>query len=380
MMNDGLVEALNGSIDRLNAGGNVRDCLRAHPRYATELEPLLRLGLAVRELVNENDRAAEAAIERQRFRVERAAAMMTAGRTRRRTWIMPGAAARWIASLALIVVLLAGGTALLAESSLPGDALYGLKLWTESARLTLLPNDLALADGFAARRIDEAEALVRLRRQATVTLTGTVEAILTDGLVIEGLTVQANTEGIRPGSRVEAEVRSTGQGTLIALRLRPIDPPQGRPASEPSPIATAGQRATPTSVPPTAPARGSDEGSGGAATPPASARVRRPAPPPSPPRPSRARDHHRKHRPRPTLMDVRVTAVGRGAAGVERSQIDPSGREPEGSIDAYWEVDETANYPQPPLAGPRLSVSTTRFSKSNRKRSAWGEAAGCEAP
>lgn len=71
--------------------------------------------------------------------------------------------------LAIVLTLAAagGGTAYASQASLPGDALYSVKLGTEQMRMTLPGDDIARAERaliFAERRAEEMEALAQRGR------------------------------------------------------------------------------------------------------------------------------------------------------------------------------------------------------------------------
>lgn len=243
MIDANFVEALNHSIDRLNVGESAADCLLRYPQYTAELAPLLEVGQVVRRAQVDADEAVRAR-ERQRVRFERA---LNQPWSSQRAYSQR-ALGRLVASAVLILALLGGGAGLLAESSLPGDMLYNVKLWTESVRVTLTNYDPNVQAAFAARRIKEARQLVQLQRIAEMTFTGTVQAVVNDGLWIEGLLVRVEDSQIAPGSRVEVDVRSTDQGQLIAVQIRLLDEspdaPSLTPESTPAPRLT--QRAAST--------------------------------------------------------------------------------------------------------------------------------------
>ena len=69
---------------------------------------------------------------------------------------------RMIVVIALSLLVVAGGTAYASQASLPGDALYPIKLGTEQAGMMLPGDEVGRAErglGFADRRIQELEAL-----------------------------------------------------------------------------------------------------------------------------------------------------------------------------------------------------------------------------
>lgn len=228
MIDAGLVEALNRSVDRLNAGESIPDCLRRYPQYAPQLAPLLEVGQVVKRAQADTTEGISAR-ERQRVRFERVLnqPMVSQRNVTGRSLV------RLVATIVLILVLVGGGAGLLAESSLPGDLLYGVKLWTESVRMRLANDDPNLEAAFAARRIEEARQLVQQRRSAEMTFTGTVQAVESDGLWIGGLLVRGENSRIVVGSQVEVVVRSTEQGELIALQIRLINPPANLPEMPP---------------------------------------------------------------------------------------------------------------------------------------------------
>lgn len=248
MIDSAFTNALNDCINRLNSGETVADCLRRYPQHAERLAPLLESGMQVRRAQADSTEATRAR-ERQSGRFERS---LNLPRQRQRS-IVP-ALARWAASIALILVLLAGGTTLLAENALPGDALYPVKLWTESARMMLSAGDSGVEAMFTARRLDEARQLITLRRSATTTLTGVVTAVGIDTIRIEDVPVRVTDEVIPVGSRVEVEVRAAG-GQLTARQIRILQPPDAlRPSTTPDPPPTRRPAASATRVAPTLPA------------------------------------------------------------------------------------------------------------------------------
>ena len=232
MIDAGLVEALNHSIDRLNVGESAAACLLRYPQYAAELAPLLEVGQVVRRSQADAGEAVRAR-ERQRARFERALNQPIA---LQRPYELRSLG-RLVATIILILTVLGGGAGLLAESSLPGDLLYGVKLWTESIRVTLADQNPVVQAAFAARRIDEARQLIQLRRSAEMTISGVVQSVDDDGLWIEGLLVRVEDSQITAGSRVEVDVRSTDEGALIAIQIRRVDPPSTAPALTPDPTA-----------------------------------------------------------------------------------------------------------------------------------------------
>jgi hypothetical protein len=61
MRDSGLQDALNDSIDRLNTGAGIADCVQGWPQYATELRSLLAAGQLVRQALPDAREAAAVA-------------------------------------------------------------------------------------------------------------------------------------------------------------------------------------------------------------------------------------------------------------------------------------------------------------------------------
>ncbi len=169
-MTSSLPEILGECLEALEREGLTLDeCLARYPEQREALRPLLSAALELR-------RAPEAAPSAEFQRVARARLLnrlpdRAAAPRRRLGWLALGwprwqrPSLRWAASLALVIALLGGTTAAYASAgSVPGDGLYPLKRSLEEARLALTfsPVDKTqLRVEFAARRLDEAEALLQ---------------------------------------------------------------------------------------------------------------------------------------------------------------------------------------------------------------------------
>lgn len=240
-----LQDALNDCIDRLANGLTVDECLRLYPQHAAELRPMLETGLLAKraqyntfEVVQAQDRA--------RARV---VAAMTGYRpaAKRRS-----AASGFLRAAAVLIVIFAAllGAAQAAESSLPGDPLYGVKRLTENARLQLGGD--ALQQQFASRRIDEISQLLANGREAEVEFEGDVEAISASGWQVARLplTVPEGTPGaaeVQPGDRIAVRAETTADRRLVALSIRLLE--DRTPALTPTPTQTATPSPTETATP-----------------------------------------------------------------------------------------------------------------------------------
>lgn len=159
------------------------DCLSRYASRRQELEPLLRIALNIREpaAFNLDDgykQAAKARLLRQ---------IKPSGQKKSRTFreifsygIPPRYAWARIAVSVLIGVILfssaGGGTAIAAQTSLPGDLLYPVKTVTEDARLLVAGDSIAKTDlnlEFAQNRLEELNELVnRDEAKAGIALRG----------------------------------------------------------------------------------------------------------------------------------------------------------------------------------------------------------------
>jgi len=154
-------------IDDIRAGeANIEDCLARYPSLRERLEPLLELALGIRETpdvrpssvfkVKARVQLMEHIHERQAVtkwpwsRYNRQTKQIT---LRRRSSMVSV-----IVAIVLVLSAVGGGTAYASQWSLPGDALYSIKLGTEQVRMALPGDDAARAEralGFADRRVEE---------------------------------------------------------------------------------------------------------------------------------------------------------------------------------------------------------------------------------
>lgn len=160
-------------IEDVKAGRcTIGDCLNKHPSLRGQLEPLLKIALAVQE--PPAIKSSPAFRTRARVQLmEQIHVWQTATKwpwhrhknelsampyRRRFSFNMAGI----ILAVVLALSLVGGGTVYASQASLPGDALYNVKLATEELTMGLSPGDIARAEralSFAQRRVREMEAL-----------------------------------------------------------------------------------------------------------------------------------------------------------------------------------------------------------------------------
>ncbi|MFQ6001935.1 MAG: DUF5667 domain-containing protein, partial [Anaerolineae bacterium] len=161
-MKKGFESLLDESLERLRKGEKLEPSTKEG-----ELEPLLEVASRIQEISTPPREAFVGDLEKRL--VEKARALQQARRPslwdRYLTPIFsPGRARRWAAILAVILalVLASAGTAIAAQSSIPGDPLYPVKRATERLGLLVVrepPGKAHLRLEFTRRRMEEIEAL-----------------------------------------------------------------------------------------------------------------------------------------------------------------------------------------------------------------------------
>lgn len=216
-----LLDAFDDCINRVTAGQNIEECLRAYPQYAARLRPMLEAGALVKR-AQASGVEVMAAQDRVRFQISQAVAqpLSRSEQPFRRL-------SQLIAGLALVLVVGFGSVAL-AQNSLPGDLLYSFKLISESAILSLSGNDRAIQERFEQRRIEETARLLELMRTENVTFEGQLQAI--DGSIWRVASLAVNVESDTPGStevnvgdQIRVDGFTTPQGELFASQITLIE-------------------------------------------------------------------------------------------------------------------------------------------------------------
>ncbi len=148
--------ALEDCLERLAGGGvSLEDCLRGYPEFADELRPLLKAASQVRCGVE----VQPSPEFRRRGRAQLMAHMRAHPRrqvTNRTRGLIP--VYRLAVGLtALALAVFTTGTAF-AQSAMPGDALYGWKLASESAWRAASPDPVGTDLALAERRVQEIQS------------------------------------------------------------------------------------------------------------------------------------------------------------------------------------------------------------------------------
>jgi hypothetical protein len=241
-------DILNECLDRLFKGDSVERCLQDYPEQASELEPLLRTAVAARVFSTVQPRSEFKA--RARYQFQSALRDMEAKKSRRRSFFnwqwRPQLQTGWAVSLvaAIAVVLGGGGTVVAASSSMPDQALYSVKLATESVQLAVTPSDIGKVElnaKFANRRVAEIEYLAG---QGNAQDVQSVVARLNVNL--ENMTLLAGGETVMDGSQ-PADINVLAAPSDNANKS--LDEPRLGVASMPASSAPAQGSASPESSP-----------------------------------------------------------------------------------------------------------------------------------
>jgi len=293
-----LADHLQECLTLLEAGETVEEVLRRFPGEADALAPLLLTFRQVKELVDANPPRPYATRGKVRF-LEMATATRSAepSSAPTATWGLDRTLARpawsqwrlrvrqllanlrvpslqWgpVAALLLIVLLVASGTTVaLAQRALPGQPLYGVKLWTEHVQLILTrdPETRArLEERQEQERRNEARAVAESKLSVSnLTFSGVAKKMqegvwrIGDLLVVVPHNLDIN---IPKGAKVKVIVDAPGDGSLVLKDLSllpseekpeaiPAAVPSSTPTASPTPLSTSTGEPTDTAtLPPTA--------------------------------------------------------------------------------------------------------------------------------
>ena len=243
---------LENCRQQLTEGKKLAEILQEHPVQADRLEPLLQAALLLQELPQQL--APESGVNRGRARLlSEAAELERAGHfSKNRTiWSFFRYSGRGFKSIdnllfgketiemkfiprlalyLLLTILVAGFfTVNASASSLPGDALYNLKLGWEQVQIALTFNDqtkLKLEDELEQERLSEVQSLLGEGRVEDVEFLGLIENQDGASWTISGIVVQidANTELkglLEIGTLVKVEALTQDDGSLLAIEIYP---------------------------------------------------------------------------------------------------------------------------------------------------------------
>jgi hypothetical protein len=172
-----LSKMLDEALERLRSGASIEECLQAYPAHAVELEPMLRTAVAIQRQASADLPASlEQWLASGRSEIEELARIRYARRETLTGRLLSAlralfhglfrrSGARMASAVLSALIICALGFYTVdsaAASSLPGDYLYGWKLFSEQARIGLAADPDRRAQLMAAsveRRVAEIGAL-----------------------------------------------------------------------------------------------------------------------------------------------------------------------------------------------------------------------------
>ncbi|MFN8598228.1 MAG: DUF5667 domain-containing protein [Anaerolineae bacterium] len=223
----------------------VDECLRRYPHYADQLAPLLRaasqvsIAPAIPALSPDTRRAIEQRVLSRAAQLSSAKPLPQTRQTSRQPLFR-----RWQtwAAIALALILISAGTVTASANSLPGEALYQVKLWSEQISLTFAKpadepavlaqiaqhrvaefNTLAARGDFRPELMDEAAATIATALQKTETLTGDQQQAALQTILIvadDQLAALTDQTDLAP-SNVQSQLQSYSQ-TVQTVRDRAL--------------------------------------------------------------------------------------------------------------------------------------------------------------
>ncbi len=230
---------LDDCLHYLGAGGDVNACLARYPEYASELQPLLQLAadLSAVDTPPPAESARQAARQRMLASVRRRPSQATSTTILSRLVgrLVPSKAskiryARRFATLVpvvLLVLLTSAVTVRASRSSVPGDALYPVKLTAQRARMFLTldkSNRDSLIQQIDEERRQDIQSALQGDHEAKVAFEGVLQQISKGEWIVGGLRVSLNADTVvqgKPviGAEVSVRGRLPGDGTLLAVSL-----------------------------------------------------------------------------------------------------------------------------------------------------------------
>jgi hypothetical protein len=236
MFNSRLSKILDACISRIWAGeATIEECLRMYPEHAEQLAPMLALAVeAHTSMAPQKPKPSYVKASRQRIlkRLPKRLQDSTARRVARKpAWQLKPAQAFLSLMLALSVLAVGVGVVQASATALPGDALYGLKIGLERARLALSLNatdDVELLTRRADTRLEELQSLIGQGKNGALGL-----ALDGYGQALSDLTDLATTTDpeIIPGSLEHVLARLVKHQEILAIVLEQV-PPSTQPAIE----------------------------------------------------------------------------------------------------------------------------------------------------
>ena len=227
-------QTLIDCLEALDRGEAIGEILSRYPAEAAELRPILETAARLTTLSLQPTVAAQTK-SRETF-LAQAKAMR--GVVPRRPffsfWLRPLAAVTFLVIFAFSFINISA-------QALPGDALYGAKLFLEGIQLRLTGDGTDLEERLRQNRIAEIENLLRQNRETNVIFTGVIDEMMDDTWRIEGLlvVVVAAEKGGNPDVGDVVEVSGwVGNGRLVANTITVIMKNETPPPPKETPVPT----------------------------------------------------------------------------------------------------------------------------------------------
>ncbi len=235
-------EIFEECLEQVLKGEDIEECVRRHPGHESELRDLLetsvlaRKALTVQPSPEFRERARQQLYAAQRERAEASTAKRRSGWTWQPRW------ATAVAAVALVIV--AGSSTVLASvSSMPGQALYGVKHAAESARVALTPSKSAKAEVYASLADQRVKEIIYAADRGDA---GQVQQVTNDLNSYLDRIAELN-GGVAQNSLASPQYSAAGSAAAPAVTVPPTTapPPTAGPASD-----TSSQTMTAQSAPP----------------------------------------------------------------------------------------------------------------------------------
>jgi hypothetical protein len=222
MANDRLIEEFDECVTRLADGVTIEDCVRLYPRHQNELRVMLHATKIPQQAQVSFD---DVRYSQARVRVQFEKALIQAT-TPRRAYPL-----QRIASIFFLLIfvgsILTTGVVVVAQDSIPGDSLYGVKRFSEQVRLSVASDKEAVKEGFNQRRIEETKQVIKLRREVDVRFTGLIEVVSESAIHVSGLIVEVSeplqTISFMRGMRVDVLAKTRLDQTLLATDIHILE-------------------------------------------------------------------------------------------------------------------------------------------------------------
>jgi hypothetical protein len=226
-MNKKFDDVLNECFDRLISGDSIQSCLKDYPEYAAELEPLLKTAITTLQATDIRPRPEFR--QRAAWEFQKAAQNLKQRRAEHSPlkWQL-----RWLIPVtAVFAVLVAGtGTVFAANSSLPDQALYGVKLFTENARLAMTSSAAGKAQlnaEFADERVNE---IIIMADKGKVDQVERAAGLLNNNLTEIAKLIKPVEETATAETMTAGTATSPAFGTAAAITSTPDKPTPTAPA------------------------------------------------------------------------------------------------------------------------------------------------------